>query len=130
MSIPKIKKMKINSLKRNKILKSKKQIDDLFVSGNSIGIFPIRLIYNIDNELDSNFLTAFSVSKKKFKRAVDRNRIKRLMRESFRLQQKNIPTKKGLIMMWIYTGKKLPVYDEIYQTFEKIIDELKQKIDG
>ncbi len=122
--------MKINSLKRNKILKSKKQIDNLFVSGNSIGIFPIRLIYNIDNELDSNFLTAFSVSKKKFKRAVDRNRIKRLMRESFRLQQKNIPTKKGLIMMWIYTGKKLPVYDEIYQTFEKIIDELKQKIDG
>lgn len=64
----------------------------------------------------------FTVSTRHFKKAVDRNRIKRLMRESYRLQKNNLKitleeNHKNLAMFFIYTGNKLPEYEEV---FEKI----------
>src|SRR6056300_1581878 len=58
-------------------LKGKKQIDQLFMAGASVGAFPLRMVYlkGVDKHL-----VGVSVSKKHFKRAVDRNRIKRLLR--------------------------------------------------
>ena len=58
---------------------------------------------------------AFAVSKKNFKKAVDRNRIKRLMRESYRknkylLQEYCGEKEKTLAILFIYTGKELPDY--------------------
>ena len=63
-----------------------------------------------------------SVSTRHFKKAVDRNRIKRLMRESYRLQKNNLQTvleekHLNLAVFFIYTGKELPEYTLI---FEKI----------
>ncbi len=116
--------MKKNSLSRDKILKSKLLIDNLFVEGKSLSSYPIRLVYSEKKEINQSFLTSFSVSKRRFKRAVDRNRIKRLMREAFRLQQDKISNKKNIQMMWIYTGKKLPEYNEIFMNIGKILDKI------
>ncbi len=116
---------RINSLKRNKLLKSKKEIDALFINSKSFSSFPVRLVYSI-KEAEPASKAAFSVSKRKFKRAVDRNRIKRLLREAYRLQQNEINTK-GLRMMWIFTGKKMPHFDEIYSAVGTIINELNKK---
>ena len=78
------------SLGKEERLKSKKLISKLFTDGNSIKVFPLRMVY-LQTEHTSNFPAQIGVSvpKRKFKKAVDRNKIKRLLRESYRTQ-KNI----------------------------------------
>ena len=116
------------TLPRNKSLKSKILIERLFKQGDSISKYPVRLVYLKTNyDKDENFQVGFSVPKKKFKRAVDRNRIKRLMREAFRLQQYSLPQDKKMILMWIFTGKDMPAYKDIYQSIEQILAVLNTK---
>jgi len=113
------------TLPKNKRLKSNKAIGELFSRGKSLSGYPLRLVY-LEKEFnnDEAFLVAFSVSKRKFKKAVDRNRIKRLMRECFRLQQYDLQLPKKTQMMWIYTGKELPEYHFLYQKMAEIIAQL------
>ncbi|WP_282042141.1 ribonuclease P protein component [Winogradskyella flava] len=73
--------------KRDK-LKSKKLIEQLFNEGSAVTVYPLRLIYlKTEFEDDSVLKTAVSVSKKLHKTAVARNRIKRLLRETYRLNK-------------------------------------------
>ena len=68
-------------------LKSRKLIGKLFEDGKSVKKFPVRLVYLQTNHTsDFPVQAGFSVPKRNFKRAVDRNRIKRLIRESFRIR--------------------------------------------
>ena len=113
-----------HSLKRHEMLKSRKAIEQLFVSGKSVKVFPVLLVWQAIPEENSQLQVAFSVSKKRFKRAVDRNRIKRLMREAVRLNKELLVSKAqeartSLQIMFIYTGKEL----ESFQVFEKKIIE-------
>ncbi len=74
-------------------LKSLKLIGQIFKEGKSFSHFPFRVVY-LFSEKDKSFLrAAFSVSSRNFKKAVDRNRIKRLMREAYRLQKNSFQTK-------------------------------------
>jgi ribonuclease P protein component len=112
------------TLPRSKSLKSKLLINKLFKEGQSLVAYPLRMVYlTTDYEMNEPFLTGFSVPKKKFKHAVDRNRIKRLMRESFRLQQHNLKLSGKTVMMWVYLCKEMPRYNLIYQKMAEIIDE-------
>ena len=79
--------MKYSYSKKEK-LKSKKTIELLFKEGDSVSDFPLRLVW-LETSFDdgSQIKTAVSVSKKHFKTAVDRNRVKRLMREAYRLNK-------------------------------------------
>ena len=116
-------------LPKKNILKRKQLIDALFSRGETIAIYPLRLVYlTMSYPEDSLFLVAFSVPKKKIKKAVHRNRIKRLMRESFRLQQHKLNLPQKTLMMWIYTGKDIPDYKTVCQKMELIINELNDKI--
>ncbi|NRA91066.1 MAG: ribonuclease P protein component, partial [Psychroserpens sp.] len=87
-------------------LKSQKVIETLFSEGESITVFPLRLVYlKTDFEDESTLKTGVSVSKRNFKNAVDRNRIKRLLRETFRLNKSayfnNICDSYALMILYI-----------------------------
>ena len=76
---------------------------------------------------------AFSVSIKNFKKAVERNRIKRLMREAYRLQKVTLKNKleekqQSLLVFIIYTDNKLPEYKIIYEKMGDSLDGLKNNI--
>ena len=74
-----------NTFSSEEKLKKKNLITELFASGKSASVFPLKMIY-LQNDHDSPYKiqAGVSVSKRNFKSAVDRNRIKRLMRESYR----------------------------------------------
>ena len=67
-------------------LKSEKQITLLFKEGKSFTTYPLRFHYIIDDRLDSKVL--FSAPKRLFKKAVDRNRAKRILREGYRKHER------------------------------------------
>ena len=88
-------------LGRNKKLKSKKATDQLFSSGSSMRKGPLRVVYFIESQGGEHQI-GVSVGKRFFKSAVDRNRIKRLMRESYRLHQELLPVSEGNVYLSIW----------------------------
>lgn len=106
----------MSSYSKREKLKSKKLIELLFAEGKSISNFPLRLIYfETHFEDGSKLKTGVSVSKKKFKKAVDRNRIKRLLREAYRLEKEtyfnNITTQYAFMILYI--GNEKPSYEMV-----------------
>ncbi|RMZ50868.1 ribonuclease P protein component [Flavobacteriaceae bacterium PRS1] len=98
------------TFKKLEKLKSKKKIEQLFLEGSSVTAFPLRLMYlQTSFKYGANIKISVSVSKRNFKKAVDRNRIKRLMRETYRLNKNsyfnNITTQYALMILYIGTDK-------------------------
>lgn len=111
-------------------LKSKILIDSLFSEGISIKKFPIKLIYlPITNPEITTCKTGVSVPKRNFKHAVDRNFLKRLMREAFRknkyLVESNLA--KHYALMFIFTARKKYDYQEISDCIIHLLNNLKEK---
>lgn len=116
-------------------LKSKKSIDLLFSKGKSVSRYPLRLVYAVADEqqMDGEVLKmGVSVSKKYFKRAVDRNYFKRILRETYRLNQHLLrnQVEEPYIFMLFYQTKDRLSYQEIeqktIQLFEKWVLEVKK----
>ena len=113
-------------------LKQKKQIETLFGEGNTIGQYPVRLFYlRIDSEnLEQFTRTGVSVSKRNFKNAVDRNRIKRLLREAYRLNKtayfNNILDSYALMILYI--GKDGTDFDSVETKMKQLLDAFSKKV--
>lgn len=123
------------ALGKNEKLKSRKQIDALFAGGKTFMSFPLRVSYQlapIEEGEKSGIQIGVSASKRNFKRAVDRNRIKRLLREAYRLQKKDIVTflqannLKGYVF-FIYVDKSLPTYTTVFEAMTKCLKLLQKK---
>ena len=114
--------------KKEDRLKSRKIIDSLFNSGKQFSAFPFRVFWS--GETKVNILqAAFGVSSKNFKRATDRNRIKRMMKEAYRLQKNPLYSKleeKGIqvSVFILYTGNDLPHYTLLSEKISAIIKRL------
>lgn len=118
--------MKLNSFGNKEKLKSEKLISGIFQNGKFFVKGSIRTCY-IENNFGSNRI-AVSVPKRNFKRAVDRNRIKRLMREAYRLNKSKFTFSKYFDIMFVFTGKKLPEYIDIFENTAKALAFLSSKL--
>jgi len=115
-------------------LKSEKAINQLFETGSSLSVNPIRLIYQLTSAAELQPVkVGFVVPKKKFKRAVDRNLLKRRMREAYRLNKReltgdtseNIP---GVNIMFVYQGQQIEEYIKISDCVRDLLRRLSKKI--
>ena len=89
--------MKENSLNRNLILKNKNDITQVLRNGICFENNSLKIIV-LEKTEESNFKVAFLVSKKLGKRAVDRNKIKRWMREIFRCNKVEFPNSHHIVL--------------------------------
>jgi ribonuclease P protein component len=128
------------TLGKEERLKSRKAIEGLFRDGKSFALFPYRVYYILSGQGHSTDVApgvagsgrlqaGFGASSRNFKKAVDRNRIKRLTREAYRLLKK--PLQEGLeekgrslILFIIYTGKELPEYPLVTQKMGLVLQKL------
>lgn len=127
------------TLGKNERLKSRKQIEQLFSEGKKFSVTPFRILYLQQPLLTTHhspFTIQFgiAVSTKNFKRAVDRNRIKRLSREAWRLQKNELTKElkaagKQLNVFFIYTGKEIPEYNWVYEKTKAAIQKLIKAIE-
>lgn len=113
-------------------LKSRNAIDALFSKGKSVSKYPLRLVYIPEVFADgSQIKIGVSVSKKYFKKAVDRNYYKRLLRESYRLNKKMLLDNldQSYTLMLLYQSKDRLDFAEVNAKtvllFEKFLAQIK-----
>lgn len=131
------------SLPKRERLHLKKQIDELFTSGKGFVAYPLRVVYLLQPSTEhtarphSDWVRGammVSVSKRYFKRANKRNRVKRLMREAYRLNKQewltwleNAGLEGRLALMFV--GKELPDYHSVERAVRKAFDKIKIQYD-
>jgi ribonuclease P protein component len=111
------------TLGKDEKLKSKILIERLFAEGKRVKSFPLQLIYiPVEYSFEFPIKVAFSVPKRNVKLAVNRNRIKRLMREVYRKNKYSFSEKlpKSHLFMFIYMGKEEIPYADFEVTIQKL----------
>lgn len=108
-------------------LKQQALIDQLFSEGKSVHTNGFTLVY-LAKQFSAPFpaQAGFSVPKRNFKHAVDRNRVKRLLREAYRhrkfaLYEKLLTAQQQLLLMWVYKGREVPDLKTVETAVEKLL---------
>jgi ribonuclease P protein component len=112
-------------------LSKEKTIKELFEKGSSFYLYPFKVIHipNPDKGANAINQVLISVSSRQFKRAVDRNKIKRRIREAYRLQKEVLNTKsEKAIFTFIYTAKEILPYAELKEKVLMAMTKLNTKL--
>ena len=115
------------TLSKNERLHSKKSIKELFDKGSSFFLYPFKVLYfeSPQNPIETNQVL-FSVSKRKIKKAVDRNHVKRRIKEAYRLN-KHLLTDKNKCkknIAFIYVSSDISTFKSIEPVIQKILKKL------
>lgn len=125
----------VNILPKGERLCAQKQIDKLFSEGKSFICYPLRVVY-LEKELGEGEAVGVSmmvtVSKKYFKRAVKRNRVKRLIKEVYRLNKSEFldlanTSNCSIDIAFLFLKSELPDYAEVEKAMRKCINTLQEK---
>lgn len=111
-----------HTLPKSERLCSKKALDELFGGGHqSVASFPLRAVFMTTEEAGARILV--SVSKRFFKRAVHRNRIKRQLREAYRLQKELlvVPGEMGINIAFLWTNNEMLPTEVVMQKMRKVL---------
>lgn len=125
-----------NTFPKEEKLCGTKLIDRLFASGSSFISYPLRVVYLLEDRRDEDqpaVRVLVSVSKRKFKRAVKRNRVKRLIREAYRLNKSEYSDllsiyNQSLNIAFLYLKGELPTLPEIEKSIKKAVVVLSEQI--
>lgn len=121
------------SYNKTEKLKSRKVLGALFTKGKSFSVFPLKVFYEMMGSGDISIKAGVGVSSRNFKKAVDRNRIKRLLRECYRLNKISLHTialkqNKGVSVFFLYVGKELPDYAMLDEKIKAALQKLEEQI--
>lgn len=126
-----------HSFPKSQKLKSRKTIAHLFSEGKSVKSFPLRALFQIEI-FNPDYHLAYvqlgvTVPKRAFRKAVDRNRIKRQIRETYRLHHSQllaIAEKQNvyLSVMVIYTDRNFPEFDSLEKKTIQLISKLEKAL--
>ena len=121
----------MNTFPKKEHLYGEKVIENLHTTGSSFLVYPLRVVYLNVSQPDEQIpvRVMIGVSKKKFKKAVDRNRAKRLMREAYRLNKSSLVSiiKKEEMKIYLsfqYIADEMLTFDEISTKMQKALDRL------
>ena len=121
--------MSLLSFGKSEKLKSRKAISRLFREGKSFSVYPLRVIFFMDESEENSPMPLFSCTapKKHFKTAVARNILKRRMREAYRLSKALLhePNRKGrLEIMVLFVGRQMSDYKTIAEAMQKVVKKI------
>lgn len=141
-----------NTYSKQEKLKSRKALEELFAKGKSFSVFPIKVFFTVTDQSNADGLASdllenskiklsddalvqagVGVSSRIFKKAHDRNKVKRLLREVYRTQKQPLYAKvaanqQQLNVFFLYIGKELPVFADLQIAMEKTLEKLIRKI--
>ena len=116
-------------------LKSRKQIERIFREGKSMNVFPFRVYYVLQPLVEGrpSLQAGVGASRRNFKKAVDRNRIKRLTREAYRIRKEALSLllkerQLSLSLFFIYTGKEVPDLGQISARIAVALEKITKEI--
>jgi ribonuclease P protein component len=107
------------TFRKEERLHSKISIQELFDKGSSFYLYPFKVLFMAGKPDSIVNQVLFTVSKRNFKRAVDRNKLKRRMREAFRLNKSKLSSPQKLLIGYIYTPKEILPYSQIEEAIVK-----------
>lgn len=119
------------SLSRGERLRGKSRIDRLFAGGKSVLVYPFRCVFMANGQTD-NVAVMFSVPKKRFKRAVKRNLLRRRMKEAYRLNKLKLAAAArgyGVDMALMYVGNELLEFGFMQSRLSVLLDKVASKLD-
>ncbi|HCW08920.1 MAG TPA: ribonuclease P protein component [Cytophagales bacterium] len=114
------------SLKKTERLTKKKSIQELFERGSSFYLYPFKVfLKEIEGSSENQIL--ISVPKSNFKRAVDRNKIRRRIREGYRLNKTALVHEKKFMIAYIYSIKEILNSERIQQSIVQTLNKITEK---
>jgi len=117
---------------RSEKLKSRKLIQELFAKGKSVSVAPVKCLFLLKPEgMNELIQTGVGVSARNFRKSVQRNRIKRMMREAYRnnnhsLHQALSQQQTSLALFMLYLGKDMPQWDELQTAVKLALNKLEK----
>jgi len=121
------------TLKKPERISFQREIDRLFSHGSAFISYPLRIVYLEQKPFSGAPVSVLiSVSKKKFKHAVERNRMKRLIREAYRLNKAPLirrcqEKETGFLIAFLFIGNGQRQWKEMEAAMQKAIEVLKEK---
>jgi len=126
--------MKVNSLNKNEKLKGIKEVQALFTENEVAVSFPLKAVYNCEISENSERKIGFSVAKRKVNKAHHRNKIKRVLREGFRLRKQGLLSDNDInykiSIMFIYLGGKTINFTTVGKKMEEVINKINKEVNS